>query len=260
MIFARRRGSPHADCRRLAAITALSRNGGRTRGSPRFPSNDSRSAVSSPHMYAPAPGARDRKEKEVPPIREPNRPVSSASSIAPRRRSTCVPYRADIDIACFRAHGIAHDCKALKYQLRAKIQKNTVFEAQRLGFIGVQTTYFGFFAWKQPIPISLPPESPPLPSSEFRSLKLSKICSGDNRRLLSAGNKPWQMLLRAIARRFGVGKQSAGFARAGLAIIGNLAAPAYFIAVHILDLNGAHWLSLTSAAGAGRTVRGSWSA
>ena len=54
-------------------------NGGRGLGSPRFPSMDVISAVSSPHTNAPAPRRRSMsKQKSVPKIFLPSRPYSRA--------------------------------------------------------------------------------------------------------------------------------------------------------------------------------------
>ncbi len=69
--------------------------GGLTRGMPRLPSIEAVSAEPSPQTNAPAPRLMwSRKEKSVPRMRSPRRPISSAWAIAMRRRSIASGYSA----------------------------------------------------------------------------------------------------------------------------------------------------------------------
>ena len=70
-------------------------NGGRGLGSPRLPSIDVISAVSSPHTNAPAPNLRSiSKSNPVPNMSFPNNPYSLACLIAISKRSIAIGYSA----------------------------------------------------------------------------------------------------------------------------------------------------------------------
>ena len=68
-------------------------NGGLLRGSPRLPSIDSKSAVSSPQMYAPAPRRSSMsKVNSEPRMSGPSRPADRAASMAAETRAAASGY------------------------------------------------------------------------------------------------------------------------------------------------------------------------
>ncbi|KIR01157.1 hypothetical protein P261_02890 [Lachnospiraceae bacterium TWA4] len=70
-------------------------NGGRGRGSPRLPSIEVISAVSSPHTNAPAPKRKSiSKSNPVPKMSFPKKPISLACFNAIFKRSTAIGYSA----------------------------------------------------------------------------------------------------------------------------------------------------------------------
>ena len=114
-------------------------NGGLLRGSPRLPSIDSKIAVSSPQMYAPAPLRISTSNAKPSPI------TSVAEEAACRAAVDRVLERvlrlgvlaAEVDVAALAAGRVAGDRHRLDHRERVALHQLAVLERPRLGLVGV---------------------------------------------------------------------------------------------------------------------------
>ena len=114
-------------------------NGGLLRGSPRLPSIDSKRAVSSPQMYAPAPrrssmskvnvGAQDRSTQQPGGAGGIDRVSDTGLGLG--------VFAADIQVADARAGREGRDGHRLDDGERVALQQDAVLERAGLGFVGV---------------------------------------------------------------------------------------------------------------------------